>query len=875
MAAPVYYSELRDTSLAESLTNYIAINQGGGGGGSPALGPDLAMQGANCVDRAVNNTERSIAYTVFNGTVDAESYASYDYHVYQWIFNATPGISATIANRGVCVIIGPDTNNYIQYHVDGSDTYGASGRVGRCYPIRYIASAPTTVTPPYRTRIGNPVTTIGTLGVVGGSLNITAGARGSNLGVDAIRFGNGGTIAFGEIANPATFQGYSATNDFINNRWGILSNIGGALELQGRLIIGIRLDNFNQLEQVTYFEESGFSILIPDTPHTSTTFNRIWLKTSGSTVNWSSGSITALGTNSKGDIDVDRDNIIFNVSGGSWTSIGKSSLNDYTTINGLTWRDCDLINQNGATITNSSINNTTLIPSNFNTITKNNFISGGANHAVEIDNRFISRSGGTTPHFAGTPVTFPFRTPGKAFTVKHVLRSGTNRIIIFMMNNVGGGQDTANGGILETVTYGGVAMTRILNISEYNFSYFYLLEADLPTQNDVIYDVVITSRRTEPVTGIITGLTYVQQVNNARQAAFEIGAFFENQNNVSPLPAIDNVMTSDNGLVLRLMEYDVNSGKKLSTDTTTLYELELKEVNNGTKYYYVDYIQGGLNGTTTTIQDVLGVGETLILGRDVQTVIVYPESLIDPLVEQGDIFWDNTTEGFATIDGSTGNEAINLTATSGNLTINTTSTATIPTVQTAGATFNIIAAQIVLTLTNLVVNTEVRIYEAGTLTELAGVENSGTTFGYNYTFAPSTFVDIVVHNIDYQYIKLFNIELGASNASLPIQQRFDRNYTNPAGPSPDITLFSGVSPRSEWVVTYDFALDTSSITLYWEDAIVFTESVAGFNQELFDSVSRIGTDSRRYLRSTFQLSLGEFTGTEDGENYYSITQKGI
>lgn len=80
-----------------------------------------------------------------------------------------------------------------------------------------------------------------------------------------------------------------------------------------------------------------------------------------------------------------------------------------------------------------------------------------------------------------------------------------------------------------------------------------------------------------------------------------------------------------------------------------------------------------------------------------------------------------------------------------------------------------------LTLTGLQANSEVRIYNAGTTTELAGVENSGTTF--SATLQVSS-VDIVIHALGYEYQKIEGADTSA-NLTLPIQQRFDRNYRNP------------------------------------------------------------------------------------------------
>ncbi len=80
-----------------------------------------------------------------------------------------------------------------------------------------------------------------------------------------------------------------------------------------------------------------------------------------------------------------------------------------------------------------------------------------------------------------------------------------------------------------------------------------------------------------------------------------------------------------------------------------------------------------------------------------------------------------------------------------------------------------------LTLTGLQANSEVRIYQAGTTTEIDGVENSSTTFA---TTTGESSVDIVVHALGYEYQRLNGVDT-SQNLTLPISQRVDRNYSNP------------------------------------------------------------------------------------------------
>lgn len=80
----------------------------------------------------------------------------------------------------------------------------------------------------------------------------------------------------------------------------------------------------------------------------------------------------------------------------------------------------------------------------------------------------------------------------------------------------------------------------------------------------------------------------------------------------------------------------------------------------------------------------------------------------------------------------------------------------------------------VLTLTGLQPNSEIRVYDSSTGQELAGIEDSVTTFTAALT---NPVVDVVIHNIQYKYLRIDNVGL-ATDVSLPIQQIFDRNYRN-------------------------------------------------------------------------------------------------
>jgi len=76
-----------------------------------------------------------------------------------------------------------------------------------------------------------------------------------------------------------------------------------------------------------------------------------------------------------------------------------------------------------------------------------------------------------------------------------------------------------------------------------------------------------------------------------------------------------------------------------------------------------------------------------------------------------------------------------------------------------------------LTFTGLATSSEIRIYSSGTTNELTGVENSSTSFAYNYTWTGTDIpVDIVIFNIQYNPIYYYGYLLTNTNA-----KAFDEN----------------------------------------------------------------------------------------------------
>lgn len=83
-----------------------------------------------------------------------------------------------------------------------------------------------------------------------------------------------------------------------------------------------------------------------------------------------------------------------------------------------------------------------------------------------------------------------------------------------------------------------------------------------------------------------------------------------------------------------------------------------------------------------------------------------------------------------------------------------------------------------LTLTGLKNPTEVRIFSAGTTTELVGQETiTSGTFTWAYDPDAVTAVDISILALNYQNLRILGVAT-TGNVEIPVQQQLDRNYAN-------------------------------------------------------------------------------------------------
>lgn len=371
MAAPVYATNLTDITTAQATTNFTAV----GGGGAITAETDFYIQDGTCVSKATaatwdsNGTARGgVLFNAGTGLTIPTNGA-----VLVWMYWWGPGVLATKANGGVEVNFGNATTAYYGQYVSGSDDWEFGG--WRCYPVD------PNLTPRDRTQ-GTPN---GTWQYFGWQANVAAAnsiGKGNPYGIDAIRYGRCDLVVTnGDLANGyATFLGAANWDNTDTRRLGLLTPLNGAYYLQGLFQLGTS-------GTAVDFRDANRAIFIQNTEKVSSAFNRIEVNNASSRVDWSSISISALGTVARGNFQA-VDNADINIDGCTFTDMGSFIFLSNSTIIDSTFRRCNTVTGNGAQFTGCTFQNSyateTVAVTDLSQLDDCTFISDGSNHAVDL-----------------------------------------------------------------------------------------------------------------------------------------------------------------------------------------------------------------------------------------------------------------------------------------------------------------------------------------------------------------------------------------------------------------------------------------------------------------------------------------------------------
>jgi hypothetical protein len=176
--------------------------------------------------------------------------------------------------------------------------------------------------------------------------------------------------------------------------------------------------------------------------------------------------------------------------------------------------------------------------------------------------------------------------------------------------------------------------------------------------------------------------------------------------------------------------------------------------------------------------------------------------------ESGDNTYDATAYSF--------NASTDIEVTSGDdITVTLDTGQTQPTaVETSGTiTFDAPVVTQGLTITGLIAGSTVRIFEAGTQTEIDSTTSSGTSFSWSETWSADRDVDYTVLLDGYIPIRVTNVPLGPTVSTQGVSQEADRAYITPSG----LTFGSTTTVNTG---TLRFGLTTASTMQNWYSYMV-------------------------------------------------------
>ncbi len=335
MVAATYVSDLVEIFLFEVTTGVAAFNITGSGGASLGASGDYAVEGSNAVDKQISNSEKGFMFQDSSPfTIGADD------HLYIWINLAVYGLAATRDDRGICVCVGDDTTNFVQYHMNGSDTLPRGG--AKPYAVRFN-NVPLTNR---RTVTGTPGTTPDNLGC---TASVTATAKFSNLGADAARVGNGYDILNGTGGDPeANFAGIASDDE--GTAEGIFQTADGGYSLQGKLRIGSSGTECEFLDLNT-----NVFLVAALEGHTLRDFTEILLEHVDSILTLTNVNIIALGTYNRGRLEMITEAATIAAVNVGFIGFGETFLGTGATFTGCRWIGCDQVVAKGATLTDSTI----------------------------------------------------------------------------------------------------------------------------------------------------------------------------------------------------------------------------------------------------------------------------------------------------------------------------------------------------------------------------------------------------------------------------------------------------------------------------------------------------------------------------------------
>lgn len=398
---------------------------------------------ANCISAQFTKTGQGTI--IYDHTADVT--VDTDGAILIWYFWASPASLSTFANGGIRILHGEDVGNFIWWNCSGSDFEPNPLGGWYCYALNPSIAGGTTV---------------GTVALPGSAFgiatNATAQARGYPSAVNAVRVGRCTLeVTAGQAGDYGTFVGMEVFDTSTNVRYGLFQNIGGAYRWQGLISLGTAATAVD-------FRDGNVAINVANTPNVTSNFNKIEVHNAGSNIEWNNVVMSSPGVNnlvaataSRGTFEmIDQADLAF--SGCSFTDMGKFTFSKgaakTVTVNGTTFRRCDLITTGGASLDGC------LIDDSFAVLTSSLICASPTEAALISNTSFISSvNGGNGLQIGDGSTVFSTQTitlTGLDFSGYDTANPGVaNDKAIWVNSATGGGTITLNisGGSGVTAAY--------------------------------------------------------------------------------------------------------------------------------------------------------------------------------------------------------------------------------------------------------------------------------------------------------------------------------------------------------------------------------------------------------------------------------------
>ena len=379
MAIATYSTDLTDMDLAASATGWAEATASGWTSVFAITGgeTDDYIQDTTCNSTTVKTGVGALLYNNGAGITLGQDDA-----VLVWAkWDVYPSLDTEV-NGGIRTVMGSALNAFYGFKHLGSDSYIYDGWIN----LATGDPADTDITADYT--VGSPTTTKQYHGWAFNAISVPS--KGNPYKVDAIRYGrceiaciNGDVTAYGTFPDMAQENDYNdGTNGY--NRWGLFREVTANNYLwKGLMSLGNAT--------VVDFRDSNATISVDNTKHVTPAFNRIEINNAGSRVDWTGVTIAALGSVSRGDLEV-IDDADVNFEACSFSDMGTFGFLGSSTINGTTFRRCNLITTGGGLFDACSFDSSNdtakavivSSPANAAKITGSEFVSTGSGNGLEI-----------------------------------------------------------------------------------------------------------------------------------------------------------------------------------------------------------------------------------------------------------------------------------------------------------------------------------------------------------------------------------------------------------------------------------------------------------------------------------------------------------